>query len=83
MAGENGTSEEIPLTAPFPALPKTAQDGEFLRFQPRLASLDSRLIPGVGLAAAEASYDEWMYSRPPCHTAPGGFFRSGQFHPLP
>ena len=40
------TSSEISLTAPFPAPKgrKAPQDGKFLRFQPRLASLDSRLI---------------------------------------
>ena len=38
------TSSEIPLTAPLPAPKgrKAAPDGEFLRFPPRLASLDSR-----------------------------------------
>ena len=41
------TSSEISLTAPLPspqAPRKAPQDGKFLRFQPRLASLDSRLI---------------------------------------
>ena len=36
------TSSEIPATAPFSALPKTALWQEFLRFRPRFASLDSR-----------------------------------------
>ena len=36
------TSSEIPAVVPFPALPKTALWWEFLRFPPRLASLDSR-----------------------------------------
>ena len=36
------TSSEIPATVPFPASPKTALWWEFLRFPPRLASLDSR-----------------------------------------
>ena len=36
------TSSEIPTTVPFPASPKTALWWEFLRFPPRLASLDSR-----------------------------------------
>ena len=35
-------SSEIPTTVPFPALPKTALWWGFLRFPPRLASLDSR-----------------------------------------
>ena len=36
------SSSEIPTTVPFPASPKTALWWEFLRFPPRLASLDSR-----------------------------------------
>ncbi len=38
----SASSSEIPNTAPFPASPKTALCWEFLRFPPRLASLDSR-----------------------------------------
>ena len=42
------TSSEIPAAVPFPASPKTALWWGFLRFPPRLASLDSRWKGNVG-----------------------------------
>jgi len=39
--GASWPGSEIPLTAPFPASPKTAPDGKFLRLRAGFASLDS------------------------------------------
>lgn len=56
------TSSEIPTTVPFPASPKTALWWEFLRFPPRLASLDSRRR-GSGESGGEKSISPAYSSR--------------------
>ena len=55
-------SSEIPTTVPFPASPKTALWWEFLRFPPRLASLDSRRR-GSGESGGEKSISPAYSSR--------------------
>ena len=56
------TSSEIPTTVPFPALPETALWWEFLRFPPRLASLDAgaRGTGGAGTAGLGNCFEPFI-----------------------
>ncbi len=67
------SSSEIPTTVPFPALPKTALWREFLRFPPRLASLDSRRR-GSGESGGEKSILP-TYCSKESQSPPGSPFR--------
>ena len=74
-------SSEIPTTVPFPASPKTALWWEFLRFPPRLASLDSRRKRDGGCGLAPASLLSKIHKSPLKATISEGFDDSLQQKP--
>ena len=60
----SAASSEIPTTVPFPASPKTALWWEFLRFPPRLASLDSRRKGNGGIRGRKIDFVRLLHKRP-------------------